>query len=179
MTADLGKSYRAHGDLGDMAEHLLLKRPSSGDVSLKHVAETFDHLPNARTSAQKMALIKKLFEPMSAGEVKYAIKIMTGDLRIGLKESLVEEAIAKAFERPLDAVRRANMFTGDIGETLQAAAANQLDAVRMRLFVPLGFMLATPVETAEEILPEGARFRLCGRKVRWHSRPGAQKLRRA
>ena len=154
--ADLGKSYRAHGDLGDMAQHLLLKRPSSGDVSLKNVAETFNHLPNARTSAQKMALIRKLFEPMSAGEVKYAIKIMTGDLRIGLKESLVEEAIAKAFERPLDAVRRANMFTGDIGETLQAAAANQLDAVRMRLFVPLGFMLATPVETAEEILSEGA-----------------------
>jgi len=154
--ADLGKSYRAHGDLGDMAEHLLLKRPSSADVSLKQVAETFDQLPNARTSAQKMALLHKLFEPMSAGEVKYAIKIMTGDLRIGLKESLVEEAIAKAFERPLDAVRRANMFTGDIGETLQAAAANQLDAVRMRLFVPLGFMLATPVETADEILPEGA-----------------------
>ena len=48
------------------------------------------------------------------------------------------------------------MFTGDIGETLQAAAANQLDTVRMRLFVPLGFMLATPVETAEEILPEGS-----------------------
>jgi DNA ligase 1 len=153
--ADLGKSYRAHGDLGDMAEHLLLKRASSADVSLKHVAETFDHLPNARTSAQKMALIKKLFEPMSAGEVKYAIKIMTGDLRIGLQESLVEEAIAKAFDRPLDAVRRANMFTGDIGQTLQAAAANQLDTVRMRLFVPLAFMLATPVDTADEILPDG------------------------
>lgn len=154
--ADLGKTYRAHGDLGDMAEHLLLKRPSSADVSLKHVAETFEKLPNARGSAQKMALVRKLFEPMSAGEVKYAIKIMTGDLRIGLKESLVEEAIAKAFDRPLDAVRRANMFTGDIGETLHAAAANQLDAVRMRLFVPLGFMLATPVETADEILPEGS-----------------------
>ncbi len=153
--ADLSKSYRAHGDLGDMAEHLLAKRPSSADISLKYVVETFGHLPNARTSAQKMALIQKLFEPMSAGEVKYAIKIMTGDLRMGLKESLVEEAIAKAFDRSLDAVRRANMFTGDIGETLQAAAANQLDTVRMRLFQPLGFMLATPVETADEILPEG------------------------
>ncbi len=152
---DLSKSYRAHGDLGDMAEHLLLKRPSSADVSLKTVAETFEQLPYARTSPQKMALIQKLFAPMSAGEVKYAIKIMTGDLRIGLKESLVEEAVAKAFDRPLDAVRRANMFTGDIGETLQAAAANRLDAVRMRMFVPLGFMLATPVENAEEILPDG------------------------
>lgn len=92
---------------------------------------------------------------MSAGEVKYAIKIMTGDLRVGLKESLVEEAIAQAFNRPLDAVRRANMLTGDIGETLQSAAADRLGDVRMRLFHPIGFMLATPVETADQILPDG------------------------
>src|SRR4030081_1515150 len=74
--SDLGKSYRAHGDLGDMAEHLLLKRAGTTDVSLQHVAKTFDQLPNVRTSAQKMAMIKTLFEPMSAGEVKYTIKIM-------------------------------------------------------------------------------------------------------
>src|ERR1700732_992132 len=77
--SDLGKSYRAHGDLGDMAEHLLLKRAGTTDVSLQQVAKTFDQLPNVRTSAQKMAMIKTLFEPMSAGEVKYTIKIMTGD----------------------------------------------------------------------------------------------------
>src|ERR1700686_3692349 len=153
--SDLGKSYRAHGDLGVMAEHLLLKRPSTADVSLQRVAKTFDQLPEVRTAAQKMALIKNLFEHMSAGEVKYAIKIMTGDLRIGLKESLVEEAIAKAFDRPLEAVRRADMLTGDIGETLCSAASDDLASVKMRLFHPIGFMLATPVETAAEILPEG------------------------
>src|SRR6202162_1761315 len=154
--SDLGKSYRAHGDLGDMAEHLLLKRPSTADVSLQQVAKTFSQLPDLRTAAQKMALIKALFEPMSAGEVKYAIKIMTDDLRIGLKESLVEEAIAKAFERPIEAVRRANMLTGDIGETLRSAVSDDLASIRMRLFHPIGFMLATPVETAAEILPDGS-----------------------
>jgi len=152
--SDLGKSYRAHGDLGDMAEHLLLKRAGTTDVSLQQVAKTFDQLPNVRTSAQKMAMIKTLFEPMSAGEVKYTIKIMTGDLRIGLKESLVEEAIAKAFDQPLESVRRAHMLTGDIGETLQSAASGTLGSIQMRLFHPIGFMLATPVETAEEILRE-------------------------
>ena len=153
--SDLGKSYRAHGDLGDMAEHLLLKRPSTADVSLQQVVRTFSQLPEARTVAQKISLIKNLFEHMSAGEVKYAIKIMTGDLRIGLKESLVEEAIAQAFERPLEAVRRANMLTGDIAETVRSAASNDLASVRMRLFHPIGFMLATPVETAAEILSDG------------------------
>src|SRR3984893_10333652 len=128
--ADLGRSYREHGDLGDMAEHLLLKRPSTADVSLQQIAKTFDQLPNVRTPAQKMFLIKTLFEHMSAGEVRYAIKIMTGDLRIGLKESLVEEAIAKAFDRSLESVRRANMLTGDIAETLHSAASDQLASVR-------------------------------------------------
>ncbi len=157
--ADLGKTYRVHGDVGDMAEHLLLKRPdtadvSTADVSLQRVARLFDQLPNLRTAAQKTALVKTLFEQMTPGEVKYLIKIMTGDLRIGLKESLVEEAIAKAFDRPLDAVRRANMLTGDIAETLAFAAADDLASVRMRLFHPISFMLATPVETAGEILPD-------------------------
>ncbi|HEY1482892.1 MAG TPA: ATP-dependent DNA ligase [Candidatus Acidoferrum sp.] len=149
--ADLGRTYREHGDLGDMAEHLLKKRPSNVDVSLQDVEEMFNQLVQARTPAQKAALLKSLFEPMNAAEIKYVIKIITGDLRIGLKESLVEEAIAKAFSRPLDAVRRANMLTGDISETLRAAAADQLTTIQMRMFHPIGFMLASPVETADEI----------------------------
>ncbi len=69
---------------------------------------------------------------------------MTGDLRIGLKESLVEEAIAKAYGVTLPEVQRANMLLGDIGETLRLAADGRLAEARMRLFHPLGFMLASP-----------------------------------
>lgn len=150
---DLGKTYREHGDLGDMAEHLLrnAENPPGANVSLQQVEEAFERLAETRTTAQKTAILRNLFEQMSAGEVKYAIKIITGDLRIGLKESLVEEAIARAFERPLEDVRRANMLTGDIAETLRSAAANELGSVRMRLFHPIGFMLASPIETADEI----------------------------
>jgi DNA ligase-1 len=82
------------------------------------------------------------------------VKIITGDLRIGSKESLVEEAIAKAFERPPTDVRRANMMTGDIGETLTLAAENKLAHAVVRLFHPLGFMLAAPVETADDLFEE-------------------------
>ena len=60
----------------------------------------------------------------------------------------MEEAIAKAYERPLAAVRRANMLLGDIGETLQKAFSDDLGGVHFRLFHPIDFMLATPVETA-------------------------------
>ena len=177
----LSQTYRQHGDLGDMAEQLLEKGPSTLDVSLQQVANIFDQLPNARTSAQKTALVKSLCDQMSAAEIKYLIKIMTGDLRIGLKECLVEEAIAKAFDCPLEAVRRANMLTGDIAETLAFAAADQLAFVRMRLFHPIGFMLATPVETAAEILPDGpapviVEEKYDGIRAQVHKSPAGVKL---
>ena len=96
-------------------------------------------------------MVRTLLAKARPAEVKYIVKIMTGDLRIGLRESLVEEAIAKAYERPIAAVRRANMLLGDIGETLQCAFRNELETVRFRLFHPIDFMLATPVENAAEI----------------------------
>jgi len=76
--------------------------------------------------------------------------MMVGDLRIGMRESLVEEAIAAAYEKSELAVRRANMLLGDLGETLRLAAEDRLEEARMRLFHPLGFMLAAEVKSSEE-----------------------------
>src|SRR5262249_10284453 len=60
------------------------------------------------------------------------------------------EAISKAFRTALPEVQRANMLLGDVGATLRLAAENRLAEAHMRLFHPLGFMLASPVESAEE-----------------------------
>jgi DNA ligase 1 len=147
----LGAAYRKHGDLGDMAGDLLRHTNSDADLSLSAASRLFEGLAAARGQAQKAELLANAFQRASAGDVKYLVKIITGDLRIGSKESLVEEAIAKAYERSLTEVRRANMMTGDIGETLTLAAENQLARAAVRLFHPLGFMLATPVETADDL----------------------------
>jgi DNA ligase 1 len=148
---NLGTAYRKHGDLGDMAEELLLGIAAEGDLPLAEVGKLFEEVAAARAQVQKAELLTKAFAHASAGAVKYIVKIITGDLRIGSKESLVEEAIAKAFERPVTQVRRANMMTGDIGETLALAAENKLATAVVRLFHPLGFMLAAPVETAGDL----------------------------
>jgi len=76
-------------------------------------------------------------------EAKYLVKLLIGDLRIGLKEGLVEDAIARAFNRPLASVAQVNMLIGDIGETAVRARAGDLEDVGMRLFHPIKFMLAT------------------------------------
>jgi DNA ligase-1 len=158
--SELTAAYRKHGDLGEVAEYVLPALPArpgraeSGSTALRvrDVASKFREIAAARGAAAKAALARELLSHASPLEAKYIIKIMTGDLRIGLKESLVEEAIAKAFGATLGEVQRANMLLGDIGETMKLAAESRLGAAKMRLFHPLGFMLASPAESAEQAL---------------------------
>ena len=143
-------AYRKRGDLGAAAYDVLLaKAPTSSTVTLQDVRTVFDQIAETRTAAAKATALKSLLERATALETKYILKIITGDLRIGLKESLVEEAIAKAYDDPLERVQRANMLLGDIGGTLGLAAEHRLDQARMRLFHPIGFMLASPATDAE------------------------------
>jgi DNA ligase 1 len=151
---NLGSAYRKHGDLGDMAQELLHGANPVADLPLADVGRLFEDLSAARGQAQKTEIFSKVIQRASPSDVKYIVKIITGDLRIGSKESLVEEAISRAFDRPLTDVRRANMMTGDIGETLLLAAANHLARASVRLFHPLGFMLAAPVEAASDLFEE-------------------------
>ena len=144
-------AYRTRGDLGAAAYDVLLaKAPPQSSISLAEVRVTFDRIAETRTPSAKSAILKSLLEHATALEAKYILKIITGELRIGLKEGLVEEAIAKAYDEPLAGVQRANMLLGHIGETLTLAAEHRLAAARMRLFHPIGFMLASPAATAEE-----------------------------
>jgi DNA ligase-1 len=152
----LTAAYRRHGDLGSAASEVLAKsldakaQSSSESLSVLAVAGRFEELARRSTTAHKLSLIEELLRRASPLEAKYLVKIISGDLRIGLRESLVEEAVAKAFEEPLPEVQRANMMLGDIGETLRLAAEHKLHAARMRLFHPIGFMLASPAEDARE-----------------------------
>ena len=147
----LTAAYRKRGDLGAAAYDVLLaKAPAQSTITLTEVRAIFDEIANTRTATAKAALLKSLLQRATALEAKYILKIITGELRIGLKESLVEEAIAKAYDEPQAKVQRANMLLGDIGATLLLAAEHRLDEARMRLFHPIGFMLASPAADANE-----------------------------
>jgi len=144
-------AYRRHGDLGAAAYEVLRSdAPAESNLSVLQIADAFRAIARASGPAAKSALVKSLLQQATAIEAKYIVKIITGELRIGLKESLVEEAIAKAFGSAPAEVQRANMLLGDIGETLRLAVAGRLAEARLRLFHPIGFMLASPVENAGE-----------------------------
>jgi DNA ligase 1 len=145
----LTAAYRKYGDLGSVAQSVLPENQSVG-LDVLGVQRAFHQIAAARGAAAKSAVLRDVLSRATPLEAKYIIKIITGDLRIGLKESLVEEAIAKAYGSPAADVQRVNMLLGDIGETVKFAAEGRLGEARMRLFHPLGFMLASPIESAEE-----------------------------
>jgi DNA ligase-1 len=155
--AELAAAYREHGDLGAVAGAVLPlhhqdTRRGGCPLPPSAIQRWYREISTARRPAAKAVLVRDLLSQVSPIEAKYIVKIMTGDLRIGLKESLVEEAIAKGFESKLSQVQRANMLLGDIGETLRLAAERRLSDAKMRLFHPIGFMLASPAESAEDAL---------------------------
>lgn len=146
---ELTVAYRRLGDLGAVAGDLLPQRSGQG-LTVAEVEASFRQIAAARGPAPKSSLVREMLSRATPLEAKYIVKIVTGDLRIGLKESLVEEAIAKAYSSTLSEIQRANMLLGDIAETVRLAADGRLSDARMRLFHPLGFMLASPVESTDE-----------------------------
>src|ERR1051326_8021887 len=132
--SDLTSAYRRLGDLGAVAGDVLPDRVGKSHLGTAGLSLTvidvyfaFRAIAAARGPAAKGALVRDLLSRATPLEAKYIVKIMTGDLRIGLKESLVEEAIAKACETTLPEVQRSNMLLGDIGATLRLAAEARLN----------------------------------------------------
>ncbi len=149
--SELHRIAGTHGDAGKTAFEALENRTVPEPFTIVESRELFEHLQRARGPVAKAELLQTRLARLSALEGQYVVKILTGDLRIGLREGLVEEAIASAFGAPLDDVKEANMLLGDIGETAVLARRGELQRAELSLFRPIKCMLASPEPTAEAI----------------------------
>lgn len=152
----LGEAYDRSSDLGMAVAEVLALRSGQPDqeasLGVPEVAAAFAAIEAASGPARKGAIFRDLLcrcDPLTA---KYIVKVLTGELRIGLREGLLESAIARAFDRSLDEVKWAGMLTGDVGSTALLAREDRLSEARLTLFHPLKFMLASPAEDAAEIV---------------------------
>ncbi len=142
---------RQYADAGKTAYEALLERTAPAPFTLAEAAEFFDRLQSARGPLVKGELLQQRLGSLTALEGSYLVRIVTGDLRMGLKEGLVEEAIAAAFDVETAAVREAQMLTGDLGEVAALAARGALDEATLQLFRPIQVMLASPEPTAQAV----------------------------
>jgi DNA ligase-1 len=149
----LGPRYAHWGDASDVAFEIFCeaKPRNQPSLTLTDTESLLSRLSSTRGKNAKTELLTRVFTKATPLEAKYLVKLLSGELRIGLREGLVEDAIARAFKQPLADVSMANMLRGDVGEAAVRARAGALHAVKMRLFHPLKFMLATPASDLADI----------------------------
>ena len=146
---ELGEIFRKHSDLGDWAGEALEGRTQNEDASLEQIAATLEAIRTAKGAA-KAAPLEAILRRLHPEAARFLIKVIAGEMRIGLSEGLVEAAIADAFEVPIAQVKRVHLITGDIGETAVRCKNKQFESTRVTPFQPFRFMLASPVETPQE-----------------------------
>jgi DNA ligase-1 len=158
---DIQNIHLKHGDIGAMAEYAVSKKhiislfDQQEKISLSYVYHQFKKIANISGSGSnknKKNILKGLLIACSPLESKYLIKIITGEMRIGSVEGLMEIALSGAFDRELQYIREAMLISGDISQVAVLAKKNILHNAIMRPFVPVSFMLADVMFSAEEII---------------------------
>ncbi len=152
----LRRAYDRSSDVATAVSDVLTEAGHHPDPAheptLSEVRAAFEAIEAASATAAKRATLEALLARSSPATAAGIVRVMSGELRIGLREGLLEAAIARAFDQPLDAVKRAGMLTGDVGRTATLAREDRLAEATMTLFHPLKFMLASPAEDAAEIM---------------------------
>lgn len=149
---DIRAISRTQADSGRTA-FLLLSHSSlhGGFPTLGDISKLLKTLRGADGQTHRVARLKEQLRSGDAHSGAWLVRLMTGELRMGSKEGLIEEAIASAFEQSADSVREAAMLTGDIGYTALLARQNRLHEAAPNVFVPIRVMLASPEESGADI----------------------------
>jgi DNA ligase 1 len=140
-----------YGDAGRVAYEVLLGRTTVREMAIREVSERFSAIQGSSGPVAKATLLTDWLRTIDPECGSYIVRILTGDLRIGLKEGLLEEAIAAAFGVSLEQVKEVNMLTGDIGETAQLAKTDRLSTANLTFFRPVRSMLAIPEPSAKAV----------------------------
>ena len=158
---DIQNIHLKYGDIGAIAEYAVSKKyvislfnqQDKLDLSyLYHQFKKIATITGSGSNRNKKNILKGLLIACSPLESKYLIKIITGEMRIGSVESLMEIAISRAFDKELKLIREAMLISGDISQVAVLAKKNLLHNAIMKPFVPVSFMLADVMFSAEEII---------------------------
>ncbi|MFB0543589.1 MAG: ATP-dependent DNA ligase [Candidatus Bathyarchaeia archaeon] len=141
---------------------------------LKEVAET----SGRGSKRRKRVILEGLFGRLTPVEREYLLRFIFGEPRIGVSEGVMLEGIAEAAEVPLSLVRRAHMFTGDLGKVAKIAltgSGKALQSIGISLFTPVKPMLAEMSYDLQEVIKRhGGRtafeYKFDGARIQVHRR---------
>ncbi len=189
-----GQAMAATGDIGSATKVVLEQSKAKKQTQLTQkpltiteVQTTLEAIAQAQGSGsrtKKERLITTLLGQATPVETKYLVKIFTGEMRTGLHEGLMEQAVARAFEVPLQRVQHAAMVLGDIGEVaamLKMRGAEGLEKAGFSVFRPVKLMLAQTAQSVREALAEHGgksafEYKYDGARVQIHKQNGRVKI---
>ena len=182
IEADLQKS----GDIGETAQNILAKKQQSTffqkTLTAERVYEMLDKMAKTSGSgavSSKMALLAGLLSDASPKEAKYILRTVTGNLRLGIADMTVLDALAIAYgggKEARDLIERAYNISSDLGSVASVVAEKGLDGIRkfkVVVFEPIRPMLAERLASPEEILEKlggkcVAEYKYDGERVQAH-----------
>lgn len=126
--------FAAATDFGEAIEMLLRLRSAEPEptLTLGEVERRFSDIAGIEgrnSRRRKLDALRELFERTTTLEGKYLAKVLIGEMRHGMSEGLMLEAIAKMAARPVAEVRRANMLAGDVGRVVRTLRSPQRNAI--------------------------------------------------
>jgi DNA ligase-1 len=175
-TGDVGSATKTVFEESKVRRQATLFERTLTIAEVRRNLETIAETSGSGAREKKERLIEALLSLASPLEAKYLVKVFIGEMRTGFHEGLMEQAVAEAFQLPLNAVQEASMTIGDIGEVALIAKVEGKDGlskIRFQIFRPVGLMLAQMADSISDALEEhegktAFEYKLDGARVQIH-----------
>jgi len=176
------------GDPGRAVEHLLARKEQTSffttPLTLEEVYGDFvviARTEGSRSQKEKLRVVRRLFGNASPLEGRYLARLMLGELRIGIGEGTMRDAVAEAFGVSAELVEHASQAANDLGEValLARKGPDALAAVQVELFRPVKMMLAkqgTIAAMLEETEYLAAEYKYDGTRFQFHKKDGVCRM---
>ena len=177
----------SYATISDAGKNLGQSRLTEHQLTIRDVYDTLEKI--AQTSGSKsrdrrLSLLQTILTQTSQVEAEYLTRMMLGEMRIGVVEGVLLDAIVEASGVPRDLVRRAHMLHGDIGDVASLAmsrGASALERINLRLFVPIKPMLAEMADDAQQVLAEhkdgtAFEYKFDGARIQIHKKDGKVRI---
>ena len=186
--SEIEEDLKKSGDIGETAQNFIAKKKQvtffQKTLTVQHVYETLDKMAKTTGAGavdSKMALLAGLLSDASPKEAKYIMRTVTGNLRLGIADMTVLDALAIAYgggKEARELVERAYNISSDLGRVANIVAEKGLEGIKkfqVVVFEPIRPMLAERLSSPEEILEKlggkcVAEYKYDGERVQAHKK---------
>lgn len=183
---EIEEDLKKSGDIGETAQKFIMQKKQltffRKPLTVQRVYETFDRMARASGSGAvdtKLSLLAGLLADATPKEAKYILRTVTGNLRLGIADMTVLDALAIAYgggKNARELIERAYNISSDLGRVAKVLAEKGLEGIReFRIVVgsPIRPMLAERLSSPEEILEKlggkcAAEYKYDGERIQAH-----------